>query len=100
VEAALGEIGFRIERRRFRPHLTIGRVRQGPDGMDELAELIRQNADFDGGMSTVYETAVLTSELTREGPVYELLAHAQLGGKDTDDEDDVDADDEDGESEE
>ena len=37
IEAELAKLGYRPEGRRFRPHLTIGRVRSSPAGIDELA---------------------------------------------------------------
>lgn len=80
VGAALGQIGFRQEARRFRPHLTIGRVRSSPGGIGELAARLAENAGFDGGLTTISEVVVLSSELTRHGPVYELLGHGDLLG--------------------
>ncbi len=79
IEARLAEIGFRPEARRYRPHLTLGRVR-GQSGLAELSERIAAEAGFDGGLTTIYETAVMSSDLTREGPVYHSLGHAELGG--------------------
>jgi 2'-5' RNA ligase len=77
----LGQLGYREENRRFRPHLTIGRVRQSPVGIDELGRLIEENAGFESGMSTVYEVTVFASQLGREGPTYEPLCHANLKGR-------------------
>lgn len=79
VEHALSGMGFRRELRRFRPHLTIGRVR-GAQAIGELGELVSQHADFSGGISSVDELVVMSSELEREGPVYEPLAIAPLDG--------------------
>ncbi len=84
VETELAKIGFRTEGRRFRPHLTIGRVRGDRGGLAELAELIGQEAAFDGGRATVFELSILSSTLTREGPIYEPLGHAELLGIDPD----------------
>ena len=81
IEEELSKIGFRAEGRRFRPHLTIGRIRQGGAGLQALADLLRQNEDYDGGLSTVFEVAILSSQLTREGPVYEPLGYAELKGR-------------------
>lgn len=77
--AALGQIGFRAEARRYRPHLTIGRVRGGA-GMEDLAARLAEHADLDCGLTTVSEVVVLSSELTRQGPVYEQLGHGDLLG--------------------
>jgi RNA 2',3'-cyclic 3'-phosphodiesterase len=81
IERELATLGHRQEGRRFRPHLTIGRVRNSPEGIEELGRLIENNADFESGLSTVYEVVVLASELGRDGPTYEILGHAELRGR-------------------
>lgn len=79
VELALARLGFRQENRRFRPHLTLGRVR-GDRGLRELGEVIEQHAEFVGGIASVEEVVVFSSELEREGPIHEPLAVAPLNG--------------------
>jgi 2'-5' RNA ligase len=81
IERELAPLGFRREQRRFRPHLTIGRVRGGPAGLGELGQLVQQHADFVGGVVSVDEVVVFSSELGRDGPTYEPLATATLQGK-------------------
>lgn len=81
IENRLTPLGFREEARRFQPHLTLGRVRSNPPGNMRLGQLVRRFQDFDGGLSTVYEVLVMSSELTQSGPVYEALGRARLGGK-------------------
>ena len=80
IDFELAKLGYRGENRRFRPHLTIGRVRQSPEGIDELGRLIEQHADFDGGVALVDEVVVFSSELSAGGPTYEPLCHAELKG--------------------
>ncbi len=80
IERELARLGYRAENRRFRPHLTIGRVRSSPEGSDELGQLIEQHADFESGLSTVYEVVIFSSELGRDGPTHEPLGHAELQG--------------------
>lgn len=80
IEFELAKLGFRSENRRFRPHVTIGRVRQSPRGIGELGRLIEAEADFDGGVSLVDEVVVFSSELGPDGPTYEPLCHAELKG--------------------
>lgn len=80
IEDQLAELGFRSENRRFRPHLTIGRVRNSPEGIEELAEALAAERDFFGGMVPVSEAVVFSSRLEPKGPTYEVLGTAELGG--------------------
>ncbi len=81
LENRLATLGFRTEGRRFRPHLTIGRVRGGDLGVPELGSLIRQRADYDGGQCEVAEVVIFSSVLERSGPTYEVLGSAELMGE-------------------
>lgn len=82
LQNRLAELGFRSDGRRFRPHLTIGRVRSSsPTEVRELACLLADQQDFVGGSGDVSEVVVFSSEAGREGPVYEPLSHAELGGR-------------------
>jgi 2'-5' RNA ligase len=81
LQERLGDLGFRIEARRFHPHLTLGRVRSVPTGPGQLAGLIKQQTDFEAGPMMVSEVTVFSSELGREGPTYEALGHGELMGK-------------------
>ena len=80
IEAALAELGYREEHRRFQTHLTIGRVRGAGPGIAELGTLLQQHADDVMGTMTVRKATVFCSTLTREGPIYEVLGTAELGG--------------------
>ena len=81
IEAELAELGYRGDGRRFRPHLTIGRVRASREGIDELGRLIGEHADFEGGVSAALEVVVFSSMLGREGPTHQPLGHAVLTGQ-------------------
>jgi 2'-5' RNA ligase len=80
IDFELGKLGYRSENRRFRPHLTIGRVRQSPNGIDDLAERIKDHAEYDAGVSLVDEVVVFSSVLGRDGPTYDPLCHVELKG--------------------
>ena len=81
LDERLAPLGFRREPRRFRPHLTIGRVRNcSAQEIRALGQLLLQQKDFAGGSSDVSEVIVFSSELGRDGPAYEPLSHAPLGG--------------------
>ena len=76
----LAKLGFRPEARRFRPHLTLGRVRDASGGLDELAELLQKHADYLAGRMSVDEVVVFSSRLERSGAVHERLGAGQLAG--------------------
>jgi 2'-5' RNA ligase len=76
----LAELGFRPEARRYLPHLTLGRLRDGTTGLEELAELLRRYTDFDAGMMWVSEVTLFSSRLERSGAVHTPLGHGPLGG--------------------
>jgi len=81
LDAALAKLGYRKEHRRFRPHLTIGRVRRGGPAVAELGELVKAHAEFHAGRLSVRQVVVFSSQLTPRGPIYEALGRARLGGK-------------------
>jgi len=80
VEAALAKLGYREEHRRFQVHLTIGRVRGAGAGIAELGSLLQQHADFPAGRMTVGKVTLFASTLTPDGPIYDVLGTAPLGG--------------------
>jgi 2'-5' RNA ligase len=80
VEAALAKLGYREEHRRFQSHLTIGRVRGAGAGIAELGTLLQQHAAFPAGRMTVGKVTLFASTLTSDGPIYEVLGTAPLGG--------------------
>jgi len=82
IDRALEPLGFRSENRRFRPHITIGRVRQSSaEGIADLGRIVREHAEFDGGLTSVFEVTVFSSELQRGGPSYTPLGFAALRGR-------------------
>ncbi len=78
VEQAMASLRFPREVRRFSPHLTLGRVRQGKRTGVGLTERIRQQGAVELGEFDVDELVVFSSELTPEGPVYTVLGRAPL----------------------
>jgi 2'-5' RNA ligase len=81
LQERLGDLGFRIDARRFHAHLTLGRVRSLPDGPGQLAGLIQEHEGFEAGPMMISEVTVFSSELGREGPTYEALGHGELLGQ-------------------
>jgi 2'-5' RNA ligase len=80
VDEALHALRYPRERRRYLPHLTLGRTRGGtPQQFRELCALLEQNADFEAGVSIIEEVIVFSSTLDRDaGPTYEVLSRVEL----------------------
>jgi 2'-5' RNA ligase len=75
VNAALAVVGFEPERRPFRPHLTLGRVR------DEIGTRQRAEIEVQVGKTVVpqvtWRTAhvsLMRSRITPQGAIYDVLA--------------------------
>jgi 2'-5' RNA ligase len=79
IESACAELGYEIDNRTFRPHVTIGRVRE-PVRAGALAEKHLQTqvepVDFEVTDLVLYE-----SKLQPTGSVYFPLFKAQLGSR-------------------
>lgn len=81
IDQELYEVGFALEARRFRPHLTLGRVRKTGGSLESLAERIEQLRDFQAGHTFADEVILFSSVLQKGGPVYEVLGRAALGSR-------------------
>ena len=70
IEDALANVGYRPEARRFEPHLTIGRVRNG-----EISALIKTMRDqpFSSPETILHECIWMKSELQPGGAIYTPL---------------------------
>lgn len=79
IDEKLKELGYPKEHRRFTPHLTIGRVRRGESGSEELRAFLAENAELDFGVCEADAVTIYSSELSRRGPKYEPLAEITLG---------------------
>ena len=81
IEEAMLELGgYRREERGFTPHITLGRCK-GEDLTPEMQALLAKQAKWHGGLQTVREVQVLSSELTRNGPIYTVLSREKLLGE-------------------
>lgn len=76
LEGGLADCGFARDPKKFKPHLTLGRVRS-PNNLDKLAEKVRtlllEEIEFSFG-----ELALIKSTLTQSGPVYQPLETIKL----------------------
>ncbi len=77
ISAALRDYVQKQDRKKFVPHLTIGRVR-GPRNTDALLEIIRKNRGQRFGMQNAGSIVVMMSDLTPDGLCYTPLGRWQL----------------------
>lgn len=76
VEETSIDLGYERERRPFRPHFTLGRVKQPADawGLEDVAT----ETERAYGFVDVDEVVVYMSSLRRTGPVYSPMARLEL----------------------
>lgn len=79
VDGALETLGFPRERRAFRAHLTVGRVRS-PRGAEGLAGALRAEAGATAGAWTAAEVVLYRSRLHPTGAVHDVVARFALAG--------------------
>ncbi len=74
----LVRFGVPYEKRRFSPHITIGRVKSASGSRNLIADLQDfRTSDF--GQVDVSELVFMMSELTGKGPIYTALSHIPFG---------------------
>jgi 2'-5' RNA ligase len=78
MESALETIGFQVEDRPFRPHLTLGRMNSGR-GKNELIGKIEKYKEERFGDFEVERFVLFKSDLRPTGPIYTALRELKLG---------------------
>ncbi len=74
VDTALIPLGFTPEQRAFRPHITLGRVRQGTRWPDGAGQVFAGWAERSFGDVTARSAILYASTLAREGAIHDPLA--------------------------
>jgi 2'-5' RNA ligase len=77
VENAVQEAGWPRDERRFAAHLTLGRVKS-KSGIGKLRRVLESGGNDPVGSTIVDSVALIRSNLTRNGPVYETLTKVPL----------------------
>ncbi|MBO9472906.1 RNA 2',3'-cyclic phosphodiesterase [Shimia sp. R10_1] len=78
VARAARRVGMKIEKRRFRPHVTLSRFRDGQHAPEKIQGAISRGAHFDMWPISVSEFALYRSNLTSDGAQYEVLSDYPL----------------------
>lgn len=77
IETSLSTIGFSKEKRSFKPHVTIGRVRSFKN-IKPLSETISQFSVKNAVAQNIDNITIYKSTLTPTGPIYEVLKKFEL----------------------
>jgi 2'-5' RNA ligase len=78
IEEYCAGLGFEKDERKFRPHLTIARVRKGKRPDSKIEEYIEENRDTEF-IQTVFNRIVLFESVLKEkGPLYTELISREL----------------------
>jgi len=72
LDEGLSEAGFPAEKRKWIPHLTLGRVKELRE-VEKLRQLILQEKETYVGEIEVKQFSVIKSRLTPTGPLYTIL---------------------------
>ena len=77
VELAVRQLRFEPDSKGFKPHLTLGRVKD-PRDLGELPEYLKSYR-FDPLPLRLDRLVLFQSTLTPQGPIYDRLHEAKLG---------------------
>jgi 2'-5' RNA ligase len=85
VEDHVAQIGFPTEKRRFSPHLTLGRVhrRASKSEVREIGEVVATSAIGTVGEMMVYTVSYLKSDLRPSGALHTTIFEVSLGPEET-----------------
>jgi RNA 2',3'-cyclic 3'-phosphodiesterase len=76
VDKALGELGFEIEDKNFKPHLTFGRIKKLKN--ENVFRSIMQSNTSVSGFKEVTGFELIESNLKPTGPIYTTIAEFNL----------------------
>lgn len=77
VDRALAELGYPSDGKPFRPHITLGRLKEDSSG--GAVRRAVESAAFRGGVEGVDELVLMASDLSSRGPKYSVISHHALG---------------------
>jgi 2'-5' RNA ligase len=78
LETALGNIGFKKERRDFQAHITVGRIKSDKN-IQKLSKSLENYNLPKVVTQSIQNISLYKSVLTGSGPVYSILARFSLG---------------------
>jgi len=79
IERMVQRLGFEPDNKKFKPHLTIGRIRD-PRRAGDLTEAV-ESCQLEKIEFPLDRVMLVQSTLTPQGPIYKTLAETKLGEK-------------------
>ena len=79
VESFTSNMGFKKEKNKFTPHLTVARLRKGNKLNQNIRQYIVENKELFFFESSLNRLVLYSSTLTKEGPVYTEMQSIELG---------------------
>jgi len=80
IDIDLEVYGYEKGRRKFRPHLTLGRAKSSRGMIMDLSHVIKRKKDYQAGQFNCRGLTLFQSELKPGGAVYTKLAYFTFGG--------------------
>jgi RNA 2',3'-cyclic 3'-phosphodiesterase len=77
LDVSLSNLGFQLEERAFKPHLTLGRIKQ-LNNTELLKTMIFKYQEKPIVQETINKVILFESELTPKGPIYKKLSVCKL----------------------
>lgn len=71
IGTALEKFGFRIDKRAFKPHITLLRIKSA--NRFEFGETIEKYKDYEFGSMNRFSIGLIESQLTKRGPIYRKI---------------------------
>lgn len=81
LQDVLSPLGIKKEKRKFSPHLTLGRFRRGVIPGTDLENLLSKHTDLKSLECVLSELSLFRSELKPTGPIYSVLKTWPLRGE-------------------
>jgi len=78
IDDQLSKIGFKKEKRKFSPHITIGRVKSGKD-KEKILQILNKYKNVDFIDLKIDSIKLKKSELNPKGPIYTTLKEIKIG---------------------
>ncbi|MFO7827344.1 MAG: RNA 2',3'-cyclic phosphodiesterase [Bacteroidales bacterium] len=77
IDGLMKNLGFEIEKRAFKPHLTLGRIKYIKD-KEKLKNLLERYNDFEFQEFKIDKLIFYESRLTSDGPIYKAIKEILL----------------------